>query len=171
VAAVSALLFLATCVLWVRSYRQAEVLDELRRDRYSSWCLYDIWWMRGSVAITKTYLGPNNMPPADFGSRLNFQTLEGEPGTVQSFFGFNDSIFGYSPPSQPYAAYGVWFPFWLAVAAFAIIPSLRIAAIANRIRHKNRKRAGLCPSCGYDLRATPGRCPECGAIPKTKAVS
>jgi hypothetical protein len=55
-------------------------------------------------------------------------------------------------------------PFWSLAATTAILP---LARTAMRLRRRPRTHLGLCPTCGYDLRATPGRCPECGTPQST----
>lgn len=53
-------------------------------------------------------------------------------------------------------------PWWLLAMFASIAP---ISAAIARYRGRRRARAGYCGHCGYDLRATPGRCPECGSVP------
>ncbi|MCE9589103.1 MAG: hypothetical protein K8S99_01100 [Planctomycetes bacterium] len=46
---------------------------------------------------------------------------------------------------------------------FVAILSLLPAFIWFWAKHRRRRGPGLCNSCGYDLRASTGNCPECGA--------
>lgn len=49
---------------------------------------------------------------------------------------------------------------WLPAVAFALMPA---AWFMRHVRRRQLAPVGMCRQCGYDLRASPQRCPECGA--------
>lgn len=54
------------------------------------------------------------------------------------------------------------FSFWVIIAATAVLGSV-VYVKDRRIKQSQRwVEQGCCANCGYDLRATPDRCPECG---------
>lgn len=63
-------------------------------------------------------------------------------------------------------------PDWLVAALMALMPVFILTRLLRSTRRTQRRIAkDLCPACGYDLRASPDRCPECGAVPPGKIVN
>lgn len=54
-------------------------------------------------------------------------------------------------------------PHWIVLVLTALLPIWTCFRLV-RSRYQ-RLPAGRCRKCGYDLRGTPHRCPECGTIP------
>ena len=54
-------------------------------------------------------------------------------------------------------------PVWQLVILFSVLP---LIWLKTRLARTCRPGDGFCAVCGYDLRATPERCPECGHVTK-----
>ena len=82
------------------------------------------------------------------------------PGTPFARLGFYAQfISSGTPPSveQRLAA-----PHWFVLIVLLIPPALWLPFGYPRLRSRRRIHHGLCAACGYDLRASADRCPECG---------
>jgi hypothetical protein len=64
-----------------------------------------------------------------------------------------------------YSETTVLVPYWFLLVSTSILPAVAVLRLGRYLWRRQRQRRGLCPRCGYDLSATPGRCPECGTVP------
>ncbi|MFI5377885.1 MAG: hypothetical protein ACHRHE_01145 [Tepidisphaerales bacterium] len=175
ICALSLLLCVAACALWVRSYRLS---DQVSWQSNRGW--RSVYSARGYVVVS-LYVDDLSGRPADFHGA---QYTRGDVGWPGNYLVFLDPDIGDTRISWQRGGFA-WYeirkpgggihhalavvPFWCLAAATAVLP-LGYATMRwrSRVRNRRRKRLGLCVSCGYDLRATPDRCPECGAVDEVK---
>jgi hypothetical protein len=62
-------------------------------------------------------------------------------------------------------------PWWTLMTALGVVPVWWLWHLRRDRHNQNLLRAGRCVGCGYDLRATPQRCPECGRAADSGDVS
>lgn len=75
----------------------------------------------------------------------------------KAFFGFEYTYFGANAGETR----NLIVPYWFLTLLFAILPLHRARSM---LRDRRLAHVGRCPACGYDLRASPDRCPECGRV-------
>ena len=177
----SLLLFAATCVLWARSYYFVDyecclagsgffevISDEgslalviircpIDNDRgpianarigfHSSRLFVDSSGGRDVMHLGLNIGGRSNGDPIDF-SECKWYRLKTDRRCCGCRF--------ISTSFPTLAIHGVEAPYFALLAILSLLP---LGSIYRRII---RVRTGCCPTCGYDLCATPARCPECG---------
>jgi len=178
--ALSLLACVGVCALWVRSYRVADGVG-LRRDdpgrrvrvlysAQSSRGQLAVRWYRNTMTDQSTYDYFAKHQPWSGGYWIvhdhpfpAFTMGGGDRLRKSRAFGFAWLRYRIDRPDYSEAARGLVAPHAAPAALTAIAPAWwSVSATRRAIARRRERRRGLCRRCGYDLRATPGRCPECG---------
>lgn len=162
-AGVSLILCIGAVAGWVVSYGTWHVL---LRDCGASWQAIHV--SRGELALdSERASGPwpssasaparwrhETQPPDNLTERVRW-TLPNHWPPVAGFWWCNET-------HGIYRTAILLLPMPFVVAFFAILPFIDLLLIRRGRRIAARRVVGCCKQCGYDLRATPERCPECG---------
>ena len=100
-------------------------------------------------------------------------TIYGRNASINGKMIFSVAHLSLNHAPSPFHSWEFTAPYWELVLLFSLTPVLYCGTAFHRRRNRarNSAAAGQWSTCGYDLRATPTRSPECGTSPtKTIAV-
>jgi hypothetical protein len=162
-AAVSLALLVALLILWMRSYR---VGDDIGINAASG-SRYFLRTGGGELALEAMSGDPPDPNRPRFQWTTDPRRTNGvymiQRNSLVRRLGFWIDRSSYRRSGVTITSRSLMMPFLVPLLVAAVAPALWVRA--ERRRRKARHLAGHCSTCGYDLRATPDRCPECGAVP------
>jgi hypothetical protein len=179
-AGVSLLLLLLTIAVWVRSFSCAQSLRyDSQPDRGSR------WWVHLGTGLGRAFVFAGSYEtkiPTEidlqstvvFGFHATsraFSPSAFKPTMPELARSYDHEVLGLGWSSErsvvvrpqinrTFATYAIAAPYWMLGSIFAVAPG---AWSIRWLRRKDREQTMRCMACGYDLRATPDRCPECVA--------
>jgi hypothetical protein len=155
-ATISLVLFLATIALWVRTRHAHDVVSYRFHEGMATHSV-DCRLHPGALSFGHG-LALHDLP---VGFQYDdYRKAPGDPllsRRTQAMFGFH---IGYGESRWWRDVMWIRIPLWFFLLLTCIAPLLWL----DRRRFRTFP-PGCCRNCGYDLRATPQRCPECGAVP------
>jgi hypothetical protein len=163
-------LFLAMAALWVWSCWQAPVFeyDPALRERYVIWaaqgriCFDLIVLHGGSTYISRTW--GYSTSPVNASESWGWECGGTDDGWRFLGMQYMHDLTVLSGRRQYYV---IFVPFWMLMVPASALPIAR-ATKWHFGRRTWRMEHRLCLHCGYDMRASPERCPECGTPTPSK---
>jgi hypothetical protein len=156
ISALSLVLFAAVVVLWVRSYSTAQYVGWASANQFCG-----VLSMGGLLRLEHATYGDG---PKGW-SHMQYATPAGglwdeihardRGGGALRTAGFAWAAIDYNSDGKRMRR-ALYLPHCALAVLFLALLLLRVAM------RPPRRAAGSCVACGYDLRATPDRCPECG---------
>ena len=142
-----------------RTHVMSAIIDrgEITAERFESplteW--EAVGWFHSSSESAPVPVSPSS--PADPGTRLNlsfggFRLFKSDGGRIN--VGDEMPVYMAFPPTVRLAL-----PMWFVAIVLSLPAAIAAVRWSRRARRRTRR---CCLVCGYDVRATPERCPECG---------
>jgi hypothetical protein len=129
-----------------------------------TWSMQPRWELRDGnffITVDRGEVGPET------GTEVRLHSAGGAAvRTITRTFGGTAS----GPPHQR-DEFGLWIPYWLLLVLTLPLPLWTATVHRKRMARAARHQRGLCEHCGYDLRATPGQCPECGTAARSSLLT
>jgi hypothetical protein len=189
----SFLLFLGIGVIWVRSYMYMDFYAWVNQPPiyiqpgvgpatdapsymeygvgvYSDFGEFTFWKLHDDYAtgkdfnpdVAKQIISLKKLCVADYEIYSRAQSLKMQDVIAARNWAFHLRMDDHEGDGRNFHSHAISVPYWFPAALFAITPALWLK---RELKWLRGRAVGRCRACGYDMRATPDRCPECGRAP------